>query len=191
MPILTDPILPSGSLSRIEQPAIEADHSLILRPWQEGDAATVSEAFSCPDIQRWHVRRMDTDAESRDWIASWGKSWAAETGANWAIVSDGESAGQIGLRSLRLFEGTAALSYWMLPSARGNGIAGRAVQALTRWAFEDVGFHRLSLQHSTQNQQSCRVAEKTGFTFEGVLRSSCPHADGWHDMHLHARINAG
>jgi RimJ/RimL family protein N-acetyltransferase len=33
-----------------------------------------------------------------------------------------------------------------------------------------------------------RVAAKAGFTAEGTLRSALLHADGWHDMHLHARV---
>jgi RimJ/RimL family protein N-acetyltransferase len=187
--LLTAPILASGTISRNEQPAIEARNGLILRPWQDDDAPFISEGFACPDIQRWHVRRMDTEAESRGWIASWRKSWAAETAASWAIVDDGKVAGQVGLRSVLLFEGTASLSYWILPGARGKGIAGHAVQALTQWAFETAGFHRLALHHSTLNQQSCRVASKAGYEFEGVLRSAAPHADGWHDMHVHARVS--
>ncbi|WP_297548795.1 GNAT family protein [Amycolatopsis sp.] len=50
------------------------------------------------------------------------------------------------------------------------------------------GLHRLDIQHSVANSASCRVAEKAGFTYEGTLRSSALHTDGWHDMHLHARV---
>ena len=76
-----------------------------------------------------------------------------------------------------------------LQSVRRAGVASRAVDALTQWAFDDVGFHRLELTHSVHNLPSCRVAIKTGFDFEGVKRRAGLHLDGWHDMHLHARIN--
>jgi RimJ/RimL family protein N-acetyltransferase len=33
-----------------------------------------------------------------------------------------------------------------------------------------------------------RVGEKTGFLLEGTRRSALRHADGWHDMHLHAHV---
>ena len=33
-----------------------------------------------------------------------------------------------------------------------------------------------------------RVAAKAGFALEGTLRSAMRHPDGWHDMHLHARV---
>jgi RimJ/RimL family protein N-acetyltransferase len=44
------------------------------------------------------------------------------------------------------------------------------------------------VQHSTVNAASCRVAERAGFALEGTKRSEAWHTDGWHDMHLHAKI---
>jgi len=38
------------------------------------------------------------------------------------------------------------------------------------------------------NPASCRVAVKSGFEAEGTERGAELHTDGWHDMHLHARI---
>src|SRR5262249_1458548 len=50
------------------------------------------------------------------------------------------------------------------------------------------GFHRLDLEHSTRNLTSCKVATKSGYLLEGTKRSARLHDDGWHDMHLHARV---
>jgi RimJ/RimL family protein N-acetyltransferase len=68
-------------------------------------------------------------------------------------------------------------------------VATAAVGAVSEWAF-GLGLHRLQLRHSVRNPASCRVAAKTGYALEGVLRSALRHADGWHDMHLHARLAA-
>lgn len=35
----------------------------------------------------------------------------------------------------------------------------------------------------------CRAAVKAQYLAEGTKLSSALHADGWHDMHLHARLN--
>jgi RimJ/RimL family protein N-acetyltransferase len=170
----------------IEQPHIRVGDRLTLRPWRVSDAPAVLEAFQCPEIQRWHVRSMDAHDEALAWIAGWPARWAAGTDASWAISRDGEAIGQTGLRHLSLPEAQAALSYWVLPGARGAGTAVRAAHALTTWTFESLGLHRVSLEHSTANAASCRVAAKLGFVLEGTLRGSGRHADGWHDMHLHA-----
>lgn len=190
VPLLVGPALPAGSLRAFEQPCLDVDERLVLRPWREDDAAIVRTAFGCPDIQRWHVRRMDSDDEARAWIADWVKRWEDETDASWAIVDDRDDqpVGQVGLRAILLWEASAQLSYWVLPTARGTGIAGRAVRTLTRWAFDTLGLNRLSLLHSTANLASCRVAGKAAFGIEGILRNSMLHADGWHDMHMHARL---
>ena len=93
-------------------------------------------------------------------------------------------------RGVNLWDGTAELAYWVTPAARGRGLCTQAVTALSEWAFREVGFHRLELAHSIHNPRSCRVATKAGFSEEGVRRSSARHADGWHDMHVHARLRS-
>lgn len=67
-------------------------------------------------------------------------------------------------------------------------MAARALTALTTWVFESAGFHRIEVRHSAANPASCRVAERAGFPLEGVMRGQALHTDGWHDMHLHARV---
>ena len=78
--------------------------------------------------------------------------------------------------------------YWVLPQDRGRAIAPRVLTTVTRWLFDEVGFHRVTLNHAVENTASCRVADKAGFAPEGTARQQMLHADGWHDMHLHARL---
>jgi RimJ/RimL family protein N-acetyltransferase len=59
---------------------------------------------------------------------------------------------------------------------------------VTTWSFDVLGLHRIEINHSTQNPVSCHVAERAGYIAEGFKRSEGLHADGWHDMHQHARI---
>ncbi|HEY3508309.1 GNAT family N-acetyltransferase [Kribbella sp. NPDC051137] len=188
MPLLVDPALPEGTLRSISQPPLAADH-LTLRPWRAADADAVRSAFGCPDIQRWHVRRLDDRAETAEWIDQWAARWTAETAASWAVTDEADQVlGQVGLRTISLPESTASVSYWVVPGARGRSVAARAADALTRWAFGEIGFHRLAIQHSTANTASCRVAVRAGYSLEGTLRQAIKHADGWHDWHLHGRL---
>jgi len=52
------------------------------------------------------------------------------------------------------------------------------------------GLHRLELTHSVANAASCRVALRAGFVLEGTRRAEGLRTDGWHDMHLPARIDS-
>jgi RimJ/RimL family protein N-acetyltransferase len=68
----------------------------------------------------------------------------------------------------------AELGYWTRADARGQGVAPRAVRLVSRWLFEEQDAGRVQLRAEVENVPSQRVAEKAGFTREGVLRSS-----GW------------
>jgi RimJ/RimL family protein N-acetyltransferase len=190
VPLLVDPALPPGALSSLAQPRLGVEGELVLRPWRADDVPAVTTAFACPEIQRWHTLRLDGDREARAWMARWADRWADETAASWAVVAgaDDRVVGQVGLRAVVLFEASAHLSYWVLPAARGRGLAARAVRTLSRWAFQTVGLHRLAAVHSTANAASCRVATRCGLEIEGTLRAAGRHADGWHDMHVHAGL---
>jgi RimJ/RimL family protein N-acetyltransferase len=190
MPFLISPVLTAGTLADRPQPTLPADGGLVLRPWRAGDAPAVYEVFQDPVMHQWHARAADSVAETGDWIHAWHRAWEGEREAHWA-VADAESGallGRVALRELRLDDGTAEVAYWTTPQARGRGVAARATTALTHWALDEIGFHRLELLHAVRNEASCRVASRTGFALEGTKRSAVLQPDGWHDMHLHARI---
>ena len=185
MPRLVLPVLPAGSLATLAQPVLPGA-GFVLRPWRPEDAPAVAAAYRDPAIQLWHARSLSLD-EAAAWIGRWPERWQAENGAGWAVADD-RVLGQISLRTLDLAEGMAEISYWVVPAARGRQVAARALTVLGRWAFDVLGLHRIEVQHSTRNPASCRVAERAGYPAEGTKRSQALHADGWHDMHLHARV---
>ncbi|MEW2049587.1 GNAT family N-acetyltransferase [Streptomyces sp. NPDC005476] len=190
MPFTASIVLPAGTLSGIAQPVLRTDDGLLLRPWRAEDVPAVYTAFQDPAMHQWHIRAADSEEEVAGWIEEWRTNWAQERNAQWAVVDAGteDLLGRVALRSIVLTEGVAEIAYWTTGAARGRGVAPRATTALTRWAFDEIGFHRLELMHAVANEASCRVAAKAGFTLEGTRRSAALHQDGWHDMHLHARV---
>ncbi|MPQ99240.1 GNAT family N-acetyltransferase [Modestobacter sp. I12A-02628] len=188
MPSLVPPVVPPGSLSGRAQPVLTAGR-LVLRPWAVTDAPAVTAAYADPAIQHWHARTM-TPEEATAWVDAPAARWAAETGAGWAVTEHGTLVGRMDLRTLDLHEGLASVAYWVVPAARGRGVAARALDAMTRWALDELGLNRLELQHSAANPASCAVARACGYDLEGTKRREARHADGFHDMHLHARLRA-
>ncbi|MFF0765076.1 GNAT family N-acetyltransferase [Streptomyces sp. NPDC003737] len=185
----TPPVIPSGRLAGSPQPILHATGNLLLRCWEPADAPAFLSAYEDHEIRRWHTRRPCTETQVREWFDAYRLEWEREEGGHWAITRDGlEVLGRIALRGFDFDDGIAGVAYWVLPAARGAGVASRAVSALTAWALNEIGFHRLQLDHSTRNHASCRVATKSGYLLEGTKRSAALHDDGRHDMHLHARI---
>ena len=64
------------------------------------------------------------------------------------------------------------LGYVIAAAARGRGYAGALLRALTRWALDEVGAQRIVLHIDVANTASIRVAERGGYTREGVMRSA-------------------
>ncbi len=75
---------------------------------------------------------------------------APERAAQWAVADagSGDVLGRVALRWMDLAHGLAEAAYWVLPHARGRGVAPRSLAAMTRWALDEAGFHRLELAHS-------------------------------------------
>jgi ribosomal-protein-alanine N-acetyltransferase len=188
VPSLVEPVLKSGTLRGMTQPTLSVRADFVLRPWSPQDVYAVKRAFDDQDIRMWHTRRIDTDAEALTWVTSWSQRWEAETDVSWALARFGtdEVVGQVGLRTVFLEAAAAQMSYWLLPEARGQGLAVSGTRAVQAWAFSELGLRRLALQHSVHNTRSCRVAVAAGFELEGTLRRYMLHSDGLHDTHVHA-----
>jgi RimJ/RimL family protein N-acetyltransferase len=93
-----------------------------------------------------------------------------------AIVDPGSDRplGSIGCRMARA-TGVADVGYWVAPDARGRGLATMALRTLTTWVFANLHPARIELLADPGNVASQRVAEKAGFSREGVLRSYHEH----------------
>ncbi len=127
-----------------------------------------------PDVIRFtRVPRERDEGFAADWIDTYVKSWRDATRAGFAILddADGSFLGMVALVQLDLGLGEAELGYIVAPQARGRGVAGRAIRLLAEWAFGELALARLEAWIDVTNDPSKRVAERLGFTFEGVRRS--------------------
>ncbi len=61
--------------------------------------------------------------------------------------------------------------FWAAREHRGRGYVVEATLAACRWAFTEAGVDRVEWRAEVGNHASRAVAERAGFTVEGVLRS--------------------
>jgi RimJ/RimL family protein N-acetyltransferase len=179
LPILGRPHRRNGSRTRsvpgqdgaVEPTEITAGR-LHLRPWQAGDAHALQPALDDPQVVRW------TGLPSRpalEWVTrTYPGRWADGTGAGFAVLdaTTAELLGGVDLHGVDADDGTAEIGWFTVPAARSGGVGTQAVQALCRWAFGAAGLHRLTAQVEVGNWASRALAEKAGFTVEGVLRDA-------------------
>jgi len=173
-------------------------HGLRLSPWDPdsaADAATWLRARADPEFQRWNtplVRVTDLDGAHAS-LRAVAERMADGESASFRVAdaASGTALGHIGVNAIDPVMSVARVGYWVLPEARGHRVATRALALAARWAFTDLGLHRLELGHALGHEASCRVAERSGFRHEGTLRGAMFAAgrlDAFRDVHLHARL---
>ena len=142
------------------------DDAIALRPLEDDDAPALASAIGGdPDLDRWtRIPFPYTEDHAREFIASTEESALAILDR-----TSGELLGGIGARVCEM--AIVEIGYWVKADARGRGVATRAVALVARFAFEGLGASRVQLTTDPDNLASQRVAEKAGFTREGVLRS--------------------
>jgi RimJ/RimL family protein N-acetyltransferase len=154
-----------------------SDGVVTLRPWREDD---VDDLVACLDgeeeIARWldAVPQPYRETEARSWIEHSASAWKDGTSTPFAVTdaTTGDLVGSVGFgwvgeRDQRVGE----VGYWMRRDVRDRGLTTRAVRLVSKWALTELGCERLQLRADERNLPSQRVAEKAGFTREGVLRS--------------------
>ena len=152
-----------------------SDGVVTLRPWgEDGDVEALVAACNDRAIAEFLdiIPSPYTANDAREYIERTREGWSAGTTSNFAILVDDKPVGSIGVSWKRPHEGVAEVGYWVAPEARGKGVGTRALMLAARWALKERGMERLQLRADERNPASRRVAEKAGFTQEGILRSS-------------------
>src|SRR4051812_46037693 len=103
----------------------------------------------------------------------------AGTAVALAVVPSGEETPVGNVNLVRFSDDglSAALGYWLVPAARGRGLATAAARLLCRWGFEELGLERIELLLEPGNAPSRRVAERLGAVPDGE-RPHPDHPDG-------------
>jgi RimJ/RimL family protein N-acetyltransferase len=152
------------------------DDAIVLRPFALADVPAIVAACQDPEILHWIpvIPRPYNEEHARSFVTG---VWSADPGHQFAITEQGDVVGSIGMR-VNEVNGNGHIGYWCAREARGRGVTTRALRLVCRFGFDDLQLGRLELITDPDNHASQRVAEKVGFSREGVLRSHLVHPDG-------------
>jgi len=174
-------------MSRVPIPLLSGpptDGKITLRPWSEDDVAAVTAVYGDPEVQRWMKIPADFEEEyARQYLR--GREESRRLGQTLEVaIADAHDLSMLGSVGLVAFEAAdrrAEVGYWVAPHARARGVATAAVRLLSAASFEQLDIIRLDLIVAVGNVASGRVAEKAGFTREGVMRSYLANKQGGRD----------
>jgi len=80
------------------------------------------------------------------------------------------------------------VGYWLDAGFEGRGLVTRTVTAMLDHAFGPLGLQRVGLRAVADNARSRSVAERLGFTLEGVLRECAAFPDGRRDLAVYGLL---
>ncbi|MER8182854.1 GNAT family N-acetyltransferase [Kitasatospora sp. NPDC094015] len=170
--------------------------ALVLRPWGPADAADLVGLARDEALRRWTSFAVHDEASAARWIEEQQRGQEAGDRLAFAVLmsepagGEGRLAGHVVLKGAVPGASSAEVGYWTAPHARGLGVAPRALDALTDWAFDlfpGAGPTSLELVHQVDNTASCRVAQKCRYELSAVLPSAPPAHPRTGHLHIRPR----
>lgn len=157
-----------------------------LRQFQMADAETL---FALTERNREYLREwlpwVDTTRsvdDTRNFILGAMSQFDAGRGPSAAIWLCGAIAGSVGCHPIDWANRSCSIGYWVDPSQQRKGLVTRATERLIDYLFGEMHLHRVVIQCGTENQKSCAIPRRLGFTREGVLWEAEWVSGRWVDL---------
>jgi ribosomal-protein-serine acetyltransferase len=160
---------------------------------RDADALTAAVRASLPELQLWlpwaHAGydRDDAAAYVRDSVASWREGRAYD----FAIRPHDDPElhlGNVSIWHVSRLGRSAEIGYWVRSDQTGQGVGTEVTAALVQAGFERMGLHKVILRIAVGNESSERIADKLGFTREGVLREELMIRGAWVDHTIYSLL---
>ena len=156
---------------------------LTLREFVEADIDVITEACQDPDIGRYTmVPSPYTRADAEKFVREIGpESRARGTDVVFGVfvTETGTLVGTVGLHNIAHVHepvgGGAGIGYWTAPWSRRRGYTAEALEAVCRWAFDELDLALIRWEAFVGNDGSLAVARRCGFVLEGTRRSYVVH----------------
>ena len=155
------------------------DAALILRTPDIAEAYNELTVANIDRLARWEPWAATTPSleRTRGFLEAGAKGWVdgAQLPVAIAVPADGgwRLVGSAGLRIDRFLR-SGEIGYWIDAAYEGRGLVTRAVTTLVDAGFRQYGLGRLTIGAIVDNVRSRAVAERLGFTEEGILRGAIP-----------------
>jgi len=183
----------------IDLPAELASERLLMRAPRAGDGAALNDAMveSLESLKPWMpwAQKLPSLQESELTCRQIALRFTQRTDLTLFMFERtaegacGRLVGGTGLHRMDWSVPRFEIGYWCRPSTQGRGLVTEAVQTLARFAFDSLRARRVELRMSSANTKSRAVAERCGFTLEGVLRQDSLDVNGGpRDTVVYARV---
>lgn len=155
---------------------------LILRPPQIGDGTAINEAILesfdvLNQYMAWANKKPsleDSEESVRQAVANW--IWKKNEEPYLPIfIFDKETNRFIGATGYHHYDWdvpSIETGYWIRSSCAGKGFMTEAINALTRYAFKQLGMRRITITCDVDNIRSKKIPESLGYHLESILKAN-------------------
>ena len=129
----------------------------------------------------------------RSRLAKFKKMISADTGYPFHIfrADNGALVGACNLTFIRRGSlQSASIGYWVGQEFGRQGFARAAVRAVLKFAFGELGLHRVEAGVQPDNTASIKLLENAGFVREGTARGMIKIDGKWQDHIVYARLSS-
>ena len=167
------------------------DIAVGLRKWRIEDAQDLAVAINNKkvlDNLRDGIPYPYSEKDAIEFITAT-LSAEKDTQYAFAICYGDKAIGSIGVfRRDNVHQYTAEMGYYIAEPYWGKGIMTEAVRQMCAYIFERTDIVRIFAEPYAHNSASCRVLEKSGFQFEGLLRQNAIKDGQSLDMKMYAIV---
>lgn len=151
---------------------IKGEHIFLALPEMQDAQAILHYTRSTALMKFMAWRRPKNLLEVKKNIRNrWQKAQQKITFETCVYFYDNTFVGSVGIVRFDYTSETAELGYWIGEKFWKKGIGTEAISVLIDYAFNTLKAHRLVIKCNPLNMPSRKLAEKAGFTLDGILRS--------------------
>jgi RimJ/RimL family protein N-acetyltransferase len=158
-----------------------------LRPMSPRDASARLATLQDQETVRW--ASAPVAGYTQEQLAAGDRKaqrlWLLGEGAQFVVADERDECvglAGLGIYTARQLPDTAEIGFSIAPHARNRGYATAALRSMAEWGIDALGLARIVWRARVGNEASRRVAEKAGFTYEGIARTAWKQRDEHRDV---------
>ena len=141
------------------------DGAVVLRPWAPADAGALAAAWADADIARWTRVPADTSVEAAAaWIAGWDERRRRGLALDLVVARVADPGTVLGEVGASFLTRPPEVGWWIVPAARGQGLATRAVRLFAARLLGSEAVTELVAKVDPANVASLAVARAANLT---------------------------
>ena len=154
----------------------ESERLIIRSPlWGDGAAVNAAIRESLEELRPWMpwAQQLPSIEESEENVRLARLKFMERKELRLHLFSKatGDFIGGSGLHRIDWEARKFEIGYWIRTSQSGKGLMTEAVKRITHFAIEFLLANRIEIRCDSMNAHSARLAERLGFTLEGILRN--------------------